>query len=210
MVIAAVGGLLTLVALVALWPMTGDRLTAFGAALLNVTMSEPGWNATARFDPGQEEGRLLGVVRLDSQGQSFTATADFRLFLSFYLQFGTLLALTAWTPVPWRRRWRAALVGLMALTVVQYFTVWLSLMRPLIDHRASPLDFSPAAQGFVRFIWPALVTRPAMWMGIPVVLWILLTFRRGDLQRMLTPSAQPGADGSTAPPARKGRRPRRS
>jgi len=200
--VAAAGSLLTLAALVAMWPIAGGWCTAFGARVLNVTMSDPGRNVTARFEPGEEQGHLIAVVRLESQRRPFQATAEFKLILSFYLQFATLLALTAWTPVPWRRRWGAALLGLAALVVIQHFTVWLSLMRPLMDHPASRLNFSPAEQGFVRSVWAVVVlaARPATWMSIPVLLWILLTFRRGDFQKMLTPIAKPEG-GRTAGPS---------
>jgi hypothetical protein len=106
------------------------------------------------------------VLGLDTRGVGWVPTAF-------------LIALVLATPVPWRRRWAALGLGLMALHAYLLLAV-----RVYIWNRSLPAPVPGAAVPVVKWIAAALEETMVTQLGpsfvVPAVIWILVAFRRED------------------------------
>ena len=126
-----------------------------------------------------------GTLPLDTQREGYAPTA-------------VVVALVLATPIPWRRRWRAllggvlAVQGFVALRVTLLLLAWISGDNPI-----AALTLSPCWTQVLNQALAVLVKAPPSVYVVPLFIWILVTLRRADFERWL------GAERRTRPVERK-------
>lgn len=100
-----------------------------------------------------------------------------------------LIALIAATPIPWSRRWKALLWGLLTVNVFIALRVWIPILIGFGS--ANPLavyEFSSTTRSLLAAFKLIFVQAPVMHYLAPTFMWLLITFRRGDFETILSPS----------------------
>jgi hypothetical protein len=138
----------------------------------------------ADLGPKVADGRVKArLLRLDSRGVGWIPTA---------LLFSLILS----TPVPWKRRVWSLCLGMAAINAFIVFTaavyIWNESVAPLGEG-------ATATAWFVRWVGAGFEDTLVVQLGasfvVPSVLWLLVTFNRGDLEaahRLFGPREKPG------------------
>jgi len=88
-------------------------------------------------------------------------------------------------PVTWRRRLLALLAGLVLVNAFVAFRVWLQLINAYSDANALALySLSPFWKNVLRATVLVVFRAPAAHYVVPMFIWMVVTFRRGDLRNV--------------------------
>ncbi|MGB2987004.1 MAG: hypothetical protein WBE26_14115 [Phycisphaerae bacterium] len=99
-----------------------------------------------------------------------------------------LIALVLVTPIPWSRRWRALLFGLVLVNVFVAFRLALRILDAFSDPTVLALfSLGPFWKDMLRKVIKVLIVAPAGWYAVPAFIWLAVTFRRGDLANLFVP-----------------------
>lgn len=100
-----------------------------------------------------------------------------------YLPLAFTAALVAATPLPWGRRGRALLWGLLAVHLYIGFRVGLKLLALLNgEHALAAFSLGQSGDSVVAFVADLFcVALAGCYLG-PILIWMLVSFRRGDWQ----------------------------
>ena len=98
-----------------------------------------------------------------------------------YLPTVEVVALILATPIPWRRRWKALLWGLLGAHVFVAARVGITLLFATSLLRMGFFaDVSPFWPKAMAVTYDVCMSLAASWV-VPIFIWILATFRRADL-----------------------------
>lgn len=149
------------------------------------------------------------VVMNRRTGGAFTLGVSSRYF--GYVPTAFLTALIAATPLPWRRRGRAMIYGLLLI----HAWVAVNLMLMIVygfSFSAPPLlyDLPDIVGRTLAGIVQVVLVGPINWLVVPLFVWLLVTFRRGDVATMLDTTSRASKrclqagerQGQTRPPRR--------
>ena len=101
-----------------------------------------------------------------------------------YLATALLVTLILATPIPWSRRWKALLWGLLAVHGFVAFRLLIWLIDVFSgDNTLAIFTLSQAAKSVIHVCANALLVAPEATFVVPVPIWILVTIRRGDVKR---------------------------
>lgn len=115
-----------------------------------------------------------------------------------------LIALALATPIPWSRRWKALLLGLLVVQLFIAFRVWLFLVDLLSNENIMAMySLSPWVKSVLRGVALVLFRSPAMHYIGPLFIWLAVTFRRGDFEMIL---GRVSAEEAVKPASRRPRR----
>jgi hypothetical protein len=176
--------------LIAPWPGWRDFYAGYFRALGTAAFSRPDGPRAISFDPYQEQ---HGFSSLDTR-MSFL-NRDLPLPSGKHLKLATDLdsrsigwvptaftaALILATPVPWRRRIWALLGGMILIHLFILFSLdtWIWEKLPQLGLAT----YSPWWQRIIDEMKYALITQLGASFSVPLVIWILVTFRRTDAER---------------------------
>jgi hypothetical protein len=179
--------LLPLYALLAApWPWVQDAYAAAFRAAGNFAFGNFGSDGEVQFrpyeggDPKRDTEilfrrpghRMGGVLRNSSR-------------LTGYLPTVEVVALVLATPIPWARRWRALLWGLVLVNAFVALRLEISLLYTWSGDNAWRLyDPSPFWRAVLGHAFHVTARSLTFAYVMPVFIWILVTFRRGDLERV--------------------------
>jgi hypothetical protein len=186
--------------LMALWPVWGpaySRVYSIGATLL---FESVGTRAVVRFHQPADAGDEIKITfydrqRVDALGRPIPLLRiahDIRYGVYIYVAF--LMALILATPIPWRRRGWTLLWGLILIHAFMAFRLSLLIVQLLNSKQVALLALNWPwrkllllnVQVFTINILPSFV--------VSILLWVLLSFRREDWARLMTPqNASTGA-----------------
>ena len=129
----------------------------------------------------------LTIVNRASRAQG-TSTHSARI--TGYLPTIEAVALILATPLPWPRRWRAVLWGLL----VSHGLIWLRLEIIALHWFTGPDPWCLwQPWGWVdrvlHWAFKVGVVSPTPSFVLPVLIWMGVSFRRGDLETLLAPAA---------------------
>ncbi|MBN2562760.1 MAG: hypothetical protein JXQ75_17695 [Phycisphaerae bacterium] len=111
-----------------------------------------------------------------------------------YAPTAALVSLVLATPVPWSRRWRALLWGLLLVHGFVVVRVALPLLKEFSeDNTLRQYSLSPFWRDVLDQVILILVTSPTSVFVAPIIIWVLVTFRRGDLEQWM-PTRRGGPD----------------
>ncbi|MGD2109138.1 MAG: hypothetical protein PVI86_07075 [Phycisphaerae bacterium] len=169
------------------WPGVQEGYSAAYRAVGNAVFGSFGSEGVVRFEPRTASYRWadtsVTIARRGSQ-QGLEIPEDPRL--QGYLPTVATLALIAATPIPWSRRWRTLVWGFLWINGFVLLRLLIALLHlydgtePWCLYALSPL-FSEVLYG----TYELLVRSGTTSFLVPALIWLLVTFRRRDWERML-------------------------
>jgi len=169
------------------WPGVEHGYARLFRAAAQAVFSDFGRDGVVRLEPRLPSNSAHDtslIVTNRRTGSSFVLGVSSRYF--GYVPTAFLVALTISTPLPWRRRGQALAYGLLAIhgwiavTVILLIVHGFSFSVPPLLYDL-PLLPSYALAGLAQVIQVA----PLNWLVVPLFIWLMVTFRRGDLAAML-------------------------
>jgi hypothetical protein len=171
--------------LVLAWPVVRPVFRPFYCALGNALFA--GGEASARFRPLDGAGDLdngdLDIrVELTKRGPPpVTARMENSSHHVGYMPMVSLVAFVLASPIPWKRRRRALLIGLVLVTGFVALRMALPVVRDFSNADALQV-YHPGA--FARWLLGiaerAFLNAPASFFVVPIFLWVLVAFRQED------------------------------
>lgn len=179
--------LVVFVLLMAPWPGVSEAYAAFFRSGGNLLFSSFGSEGRVRFlplsdgDPGQDTEVVLVNRRTGAQ---ISIAGGSRL--QGFKPTAFVLALILATPIPWSRRWRAAVFGLILVNAYVALRVMVFLLAAFSGDSAIAL-FSPGpiCGTILDFLYWVCVASFAGWLVVPLPIWALVSFRRSDWPTIL-------------------------
>ncbi|HTQ31261.1 MAG TPA: hypothetical protein VMI53_08625 [Opitutaceae bacterium] len=155
-------------------------------ALGRTVFAENSGRRILRFEPAPDTLRPLDTAialanreQLDALGSGPVRTLGLDTRGVGWVPTALLLALILATPVSWRRRGRALIWGLICLYVFILFSVGIYIWNE--SAQLSLVGFSPFWKAIADGLEETLITQMGASFVAPVLIWILVTFRREDI-----------------------------
>ena len=188
--------------LIAPWPGWNAAYGSFFRALCGTALSSRDGPREVAFEPFAADGtdtRIIVAERalLNADGSGPIRNVDVDSS-GFWRSTALLLALVLTTPIPWPRRGWALLWGLAGIHCVFVLSVGFLIWNQ--STYLSEQTFTPLRKALADGLGETMVDQFSL--AAPVLLWILVTFRRGDEWLLALVTRRP--PGATAP-ASKGR-----
>jgi len=103
-----------------------------------------------------------------------------------YLPTVLLAALVMATPLPWKRRFFALLWGLLSMHLFLGLLMLIMILNQCSQFPAMNLvHLGPFQEQVVHSTYDVFIHHLGARLAVPVLLWILICFRRDDLERIL-------------------------
>lgn len=123
----------------------------------------------------------LGKARAENRSVN-VIKVYFSSWQSGFLSTAFLLALVLASPVPMRRKLISAGIGLLLITLFVLFRLWINLMFSWDENpKLGVVEYSSFSSGLIQFLDGVFVKHIVVSFVVPLVLWILVTFGKGDL-----------------------------
>ncbi len=155
-------------------------------AVGNVLFHSVGDGGSVRFEKLSDADRVRDTtLRLTARRSGTRLSMDIRAAYIGYRPTAFLVALVLATPMPWSRRGRALLWGLVGVSAFVAFRVWLQVVDAFSDIEAmSVYLLSPFWKGVLVTMIKVLAHAPAASYLVPACVWMLVAFRRSDWAAM--------------------------
>lgn len=174
------------------WPGLEEaygRLFRAGGNLLFVRFGPGGavhYRPLTTPDPKDRDMEL--VLTNLRNGAEYTFIGSSRL--QGYRPTAFILALTLATPIPWSRRWRAVLWGLLGIHVYVDLKAAVFLLVAFSgDNSLALFRLGQTGKGFLEYLNWLVVVSYAGWLILPLIIWVLVTFHRKDWEAVLQKTA---------------------
>lgn len=174
--------------LAAPWPGLCESYATGYRAVANALFGSFGADGIVRFEPLSNGSQELDteIIAGNLRTRAPPRSAHHSTRLTGYLPTVEVIALIAATPIPWSRRWKALLWGLVLVNGLVVFRVAVALLFGFSgDHPTAMYSPNP--------FWSAVLTGvfriSVIWVNFsyvaPVFIWVVATFRRSDWERLL-------------------------
>lgn len=180
--------------LIAPWPGVMNAYRACFRGAGSFLFDSVGTGGSATFEPLSQDDHTLDTKIVLGHTRIPGATPSIRINCASigYRPTVFLLALVLATPIPWSRKWRALLWGLFWVNVFVGFRVWLVLFNAFSgDDPLNAFSLSPFWKSALGWAVLGLVRDATMHYVAPAFIWLLVTFRRGDLRSLLSERSRP-------------------
>jgi len=117
-----------------------------------------------------------------------------------YLPTAAIVALIVATPLAWSRRWMALIAGLVLVQLFIALRVAVLLLFGM--YWGGAIHLSEVQAKAAEIALEGFSNSPVATFIVPVVIWLLVTFRRSDLEAILPRSAAEAARQQPATPRR--------
>jgi len=177
------------------WPLAKPLYRTVYCALGDLCFE--GGAASARFEALDTDDDLDVQIHLTKRGPpTITGRMKSSSRLTGWEPTVTLLALILASPIPWTRKRRALLWGLALLTVFVAFRMWVPIRENFSKPDALQVHH-PGALGTwaLGIASRALVSAPASFFVIPLLLWAVVAFRRQDWELVRAKDVEPPQPG---------------
>lgn len=173
------------------WPGVSEGYSAFYRYTGNVFVESLGsevtiWFRPPVYDKGPDKD-LEFAIR--AKGETAVRNTPINTRLTGYLPTVEVIALILATPIPWRRRGWAVLWGFIGANVFVAFRLATTLVY-MLCHQPPYID------GVTQFwsdatyrVFEIAMRSPTISFMVPIFVWILVTFRRGDWTAFLQQTA---------------------
>lgn len=179
--------------LVLAWPVVRPLYRPFYCMLGNVLFE--GGEASARFvalDTADDLDIQILLAKRDPPPVTGRMKNSSRL--AGYMPTVSLVAFLLASPISWKRRRRALLLGLVLVTAFVAFRMAIPIRGNFSNPDGlqvyHPGAFGKWAHGIAD---RALVSAPASWFVVPLLIWILVAFRRQDWELVSEDRQTPAA-----------------
>lgn len=173
------------------WPGVRQGYAALYRGAGNVLFGSFGSEGVVRFLPAQAgQGRLDYEIQILKRGCPTSGISQHDSILTGYLPTAETIALVLATPIPWRRRWKALLYGVLLANGFVALRVYIILLCSFSIEKPYAL-YKPGQflNKVLASVYEFIVVFPTYVFLVPVLFWILVTFRREDIRRF-TASAE--------------------
>lgn len=187
--------------LIAPWPGVMDAYRAVFRAAGNRVFQSIGRGGSVSFEPRTSVDHTGDTTLVFTKVRHYRASTDMQVNSAYvgYRPTAFLVALVLASPVPWSRRVVALLVGLVLVTGFVAARVWLQVFDVFTNGDALVL-FSPAPwmKQVLRASVLILFRAPAGHYMVPMLIWMVVIYRRGDMRALLElPRAARNVDGDS-------------
>lgn len=193
--------------LVLAWPLLRPVFRPCYCALGNLLFDDGllGSDASAHFRPlelsgqggvgphaGLDAGLDVGLVLTKRGPPAVTARMENDSRLVGYMPMVSLVAFVLASPISWKRRRRALLLGLALVSAFVAVRMAIPILRDFSNPDALQV-FHPGTftRRLLEIAERALLRAPASFFVVPIFLWILVAFRREDWEIVAEPESRP-------------------
>ncbi len=180
--------------LVVPWPGVMDGYRACFRAGGNLVFRTFGSTGSATFQPvpAIRMGNDTRITLRKRRPPYPETDIDIQSVLIGYRPTVFVIALSLATPIAWSRRWRSLVWGLVGVQVFIIFRVGLLILDSFSNANVLAIySFGPFFKGLLSVVSTILVRSPAMHYMGPMFVWLLVTFRRGDLREIFAEPDRP-------------------
>jgi hypothetical protein len=141
----------------------------------------------ARFSPGNEN-RITrldvgNVTQLDANNQLKTAWVNTETRGFGYLPSVLLVSLVLASPVSWRRKIIALIIGLTLVSLMVMFRLWFQILYLCEQYPWLNLyNFGETQKKIIEYAYQTIVIPINMVLYFVIIVWLLVTFRKEDLK----------------------------
>ena len=183
-----IGALLIYGALTLAWPLLKTPYSSFYRGIGNTFFAAFGSEVSAQFVPwtGEDEIKDTDVVLRNRSVQGTHARMPTSSRYDAYVPTCVVVALILASPIPWRRRLLALIWGLILVYAFLLFRLSMAIINTMSDPGAlQAFDLAPAVKAMIAFfvlhIMGSLIASSYI---VPVFIWLVVTFRRQDWDRL--------------------------
>jgi hypothetical protein len=172
--------------LVAPWPGWERVGGAYFRGLADCVFGGVGTDREISFEalperPGRARAVIVNPALMDRNGAGPVRNLDLNLDQLAIRPLALLVALIVATPVSWRRRGWAVILGLLllhlCLLAFMGYCIWVE------SGEVHLVEFSPGGKAVAMGIEDAMLSQAVI--ALPVLLWVLVTLRQEDGSRLL-------------------------
>ncbi|MEM6271441.1 MAG: hypothetical protein AAF998_18540 [Bacteroidota bacterium] len=176
----------------------GDAYRSLVQAMGNQVFQEWWSEGLVDFQPGNDPlqkdmDTVMLLLNREELGQARSSGTNVRVikvyfstWQSGFLSTAFILALILASPVPNRRKAVGAGLGLLAITLFVLFRLWVNLMFSWGENpQLGVVEYSSTTSRFIAFLDGIFVKHIVVSLVVPLVLWILIAFRREDWSRLV-------------------------
>jgi hypothetical protein len=136
------------------------------------------YNSQLNVDNQIAEARRKRTPNINLQVYDF----NFDIFVLYILPLGFLIALLIASPVPWKRKLMASILGYLALIIFCVVRLWILVLHQISRESLEIYNYSTATVNTLgtlsSFFTPGLV------IVVTVFIWIGVTFRKEDFKKL--------------------------
>ena len=185
--------------LVLAWPLFAPLFRPLYCAVGNLALDHG--QARASFEVTEKiDGDHDVDITLRKAGTKVTAKMYTSSRLSGYLPLISFVAFCLATPVPWKRRQKALLWGLVFIALFILLRMWVPIRRDFSNpNELQVYDPGALMRWWVGILERAFVNAPASWFIVPIFVWVGTAFQRSDWE--LLDGGTSGAEGRSGGPS---------
>ncbi|MHC5111874.1 MAG: hypothetical protein ACYTHJ_18565 [Planctomycetota bacterium] len=173
------------------WPWFGDSFAASLRSAGNTMLGHFGHDGLIRFEKGPKDNETELTRLFLTNRRSGARAVRFLQTRHAYLPFAVLSALILASPVPWSRKWKSMLAGWILIGGFVWFRIWLGVVDAFSeDHAIAVLELSAWMKTLVSSGVYMLLVSPEPSFVVPVVVWLMVTFRLSDWTGENAPSTK--------------------
>lgn len=176
------------------WPGLQPAYAAFYRGLANLTLG--GFSSDIKIgfrELRDDDDRLKDVeLAIRRTGTNVERTTPINSRQTGYLPTAELVALILASPIPWARRGGALLWGLLLSHVVIFIRLAITLLYALTHQPPYIVGVSQGTSDLVYRIYEVAMKATTVSFVLPMLIWMAVTFRRGDLAAIIGPSDAAG------------------
>ena len=121
-------------------------------------------------------------LALQRKGSNTVRATPINTRLTGYLPTASVIALILATPIRWSRRWKALLWGILWVNAFIALRLAITLLYALTSQPPYIEGVTPFWSNVAYRIYEVAVRAPPTSFVVPVLIWILVVFRRRDSQ----------------------------
>ncbi len=174
------------VLLVIRWPGVREGYRWFFAETTEIVYGKFGASGVVSCKPavGQGEADLDVMLGKRIKGRIGEAPVAIDTGRTGYVPNAVLITLVLASPISWKRKWRALLLGWILVNIFVIFRTGTMLLYWFISPGPIRLyEFSPLGQRIVAASYEFFFFGPACTCIVPALIWALVTFRTTDFER---------------------------
>jgi|CXWL01.1.fsa_nt_gi hypothetical protein len=168
--------------LIAPWPNLDKAYLVGFRAVGRTLFSEFGSNGRVTFTTeAQPMGRWFCAVILANWKHEVWIKHDYDTRYD-YLATVLTLALVSATPIPWSRKWKAVLAAMFLIHIFLVGRLFWGILYGFTDDKLAVI---PLSHFWKQALFLGVLISSESTFVVPIFIWILVSFRAGDWQRLV-------------------------
>ena len=167
---------------VAPWPGFREAYADLFRAGANAVFFSFAQSGRTKFEPASDASGMWDTrVIYTIVGTPMGTQSSYNAWIAGWIPLATLVALVLATPVPWSRRWRALVWGLVWTHVFILLRVYVLVLFGFSGPPGLPLlSVGPFGHKVLETALEVISVSPVTSSLVPVFIWLLVTFRYED------------------------------